>query len=292
MSIAGSTALSGAEVAANGHMEPPQARVLEAEPGLCDGIELGTLPAATRTVAAATCSLERGRWPSEPWTIDRRGSLGLLVLDGMLARQVLIDEKESVELVGPGDVLRPWAEVDREISEQIGECWIVPRNARLALLDREFAVSVAPWPEIAANVADRVAMRVGRMALISALQGMRRIDLRLLAILWTYADRWGRVTPRGVALDLELTHRLIGGVVGARRPSVTTALKLLIKKGALSKRPDGSWLLHGKRPAILETLEPPRPQGRRDAHTRLRARRAAAGRGGRGGRGGPLQVAR
>lgn len=284
MRVVGS-ALSGAEVAANGHTQPSRARVLEAEPGLCDGIERGTLPAATRMLTAGTCFLERGRWPSEPWRIDRRGSLGLLVLDGMLARQVLINEKESVELVGPGDVLRPWAEVDREISEQIGECWIVPRQVHLALLDREFAVSVAPWPEIAANVADRVAMRVGRMALIAAFQGIRRIDLRLLAILWTYADRWGRVTPRGVTLELELTHRLIGGVVGARRPSVTTALNLLIKKGALSKRPGGSWLLHGKRPAILETLEPPRPKGRRAAAARRRARHAAAGRGA------PLQLA-
>lgn len=281
-----SSALSGGEVAANGHAEPLLAKVLEAEPGLCDGIELGTLPAATRTVSAATCFLERGRWPSEPWTIDRRGSLGLLVLDGMLARQVMIDEKESVELVGPGDVLRPWAEVDREISEQIGECWIVPRQVRLALLDRDFAVAVGPWPEIAGNVADRVAMRVGRMALIAAFQGIRRVDLRLLAILWAYADRWGRVTPRGVSLELELTHRLIAGVVGARRPSVTTALKLLIKKGALSKRPDGSWLLHGKRPAILETLEPPRPKGRRAAPARRRGRHVA------GGRGAPLRLAR
>ncbi len=285
MPTADSRALSESRAAVNGYGDPPRAKVLEAEPGLCDGIERGTLPAATRALTAATCCLERGRWPSEPWTIDRRGSLGLLVLDGMLARQVLINEKESVELVGPGDVLRPWAEVDREISEQIGECWIVPRNVRLALLDREFAVSVAPWPEISGNIADRVAMRVGRMALIAAFQGIRRVDLRLLAILWTYADRWGRVTPRGVALNLELTHRLIGGIVGARRPSVTTALNLLIKKGALSRRPDGSWLLHGKRPAILETLEPPRPKGRRAARPRRRARRGPAERGT------PLQLA-
>jgi CRP/FNR family transcriptional regulator, cyclic AMP receptor protein len=186
---------------------------------------------------------------------ERNGSLGLLVADGMIARQLRIGHMEAVELVGPGDVLRPWAEVDGELSEQLEESWIVTRRARLALLDRAFAVSVGPWPEVAANIADRVATRVGWMALFSAIQGIRRVDERLLALLWSYADRWGRVTPEGVVLELELTHRLLAGVIGARRPSVTTALKALETSGAITRRRDHSWLLHGQRPAILTPTE-------------------------------------
>lgn len=225
--------------------------MLEIEPALCEGLDPRSLSSAARSAAVPTWSLSRGRWRGEPWMLDRRGSLGLMVIDGLIARQMLLGEMEAVELVGPGDVLRPWAEVDREMGRQIQESWTVTRKARLALLDRSFAVSVSAWPEIAANVGDRIAMRLGWMGLFSAIQGIRRVDERLLAILWSYAERWGRVTPGGVLLELELTHRLLAGVIGARRPSVTTALKALERDGALTRRRDRSWLLHGQRPAIL-----------------------------------------
>jgi len=261
MRVVGSAAdLARAQPGVDGRGGAQRVSVLEIEPALCDGLDSRTLPSAARSAAATTWSLSRGRWQSEPWMFDRRGSLGLMVIDGLIARQVLVGEMEAVELVGPGDVLRPWAEVDREMAQQIRESWIVTRRARLALLDRAFAVSVSAWPEIAANISDRVAMRVGWMALCSAIQGIRRIDDRLLALLWSYADRWGRVTPGGVLLELELTHRLLAGVVGARRPSVTTALKALEASGALTRRRDRSWLLHGERPAILATLAEPPPR--------------------------------
>lgn len=255
--------------------------LLELDPALCDGLDPHGLPSAARSATAATWALSRGRWQSEPWMFDRRGSLGLMVLEGLIARQVMVGEMEAVELVGPGDVLRPWAEVDREIAQQAQESWIVTRRAQLALLDRSFAVSVSAWPEIAANLSDRVAMRVGWMALFSAIQGVRRVDDRLLAILWSYADRWGRVTPGGVLLELELTHRLLAGVIGARRPSVTTALKALEASGALTRRRDRSWLLHGQRPALLAALAEPSSESEGgDAARGGGARSIAAGRGG------------
>jgi CRP/FNR family cyclic AMP-dependent transcriptional regulator len=262
MRVVGSAAdLARAQQGVDGRGGVQRVSVLEIEPALCDGLDPRILPGAARSAAATTWSLSRGRWQSEPWMFDRRGSLGLMVIDGLIARQVLIGEMEAVELVGPGDVLRPWAEVDCEMAQQIRESWIVTRRARLALLDRAFAVSVSAWPEIAANISDRIAMRVGWMALCSAIQGIRRVDDRLLAILWSYADRWGRVTPGGVLLELELTHRLLAGVIGARRPSVTTALKALEAGGTLTRRRDRSWLLHGERPAILAApMSTPTPE--------------------------------
>lgn len=226
-----------------------RARVLEIEPTLGEGVQ--GLPAAAISASAAVWPLTRGRWRREPWMFERPGSLGLLVIEGLIARQLLVGGMEAVELVGPGDVLRPWAEVDRGVAPQVDESWIVTRRASLALLDRSFAVAVSPWPEIAANIGDRVAMRVGWLGLFSAIQGIRRVDERLLAVLWSYAERWGRVTPEGVLLELELTHRLLAGVISARRPSVTTALKSLEDEGALTRRRDRTWLLHGERPAVL-----------------------------------------
>lgn len=241
--------------------------ILDIDPELCDGLDADSLSAARMASVAATWSLPKGRWRSEPWVFDCRGSLGLLILDGLLARHVTVGGMESVELIGPGDVLRPWIAIDGEISHHVREQWTVSRRTHLAILDRAFALAVSPWPEIAANINDRLAMRVSWMAVSAAIQGLRRIDDRLLAILWSYADRWGRVTPEGVLLELDLTHRVLAGVIGARRPSVTTALKALEATGALTRRADRSWLLHGERPESLALDE-----GSPGTHHRLPAR--------------------
>jgi DNA-binding transcriptional ArsR family regulator len=68
------------------------------------------------------------------------------------------------------------------------------------------------------------------------------------------ADRWGKVTPEGVHVPLKLTHQLLGRVIGAQRPSVTTALKQLMEDGLVSRREDGTWLLHGDPPDTLERM--------------------------------------
>src|SRR5919197_1066233 len=75
----------------------------------------------------------------------------------------------------------------------------------------------------------------------------------LLALMWCLAERWGRVVPGGVVVSLRLPHRTLAGMVGARRPSVTTALGQLMARGDIERRPDGGWLLHG---------DPPDPRSR------------------------------
>jgi len=42
---------------------------------------------------------------------------------------------------------------------------------------------------------------------------------------------------------MTLSHRMLGQLVGARRPTVTTALAQLAKDGELARRDDGTWLL-------------------------------------------------
>jgi hypothetical protein len=64
------------------------------------------------------------------------------------------------------------------------------------------------------------------------------------------------VLPEGVLVDLPLSHRTLAGMVGARRPSVTTALGRLIAGGALERRTAGEWLLRGAAP---EPHDPARP---------------------------------
>ena len=107
---------------------------------------------------------------------------------------------------------------------------------------------MAQWPEIFAALMDRAARRAERLVVTQAIAHLTRVDDRLLALLWLLAERWGRVVPGGVLVSLRLPHRTLAGMVGARRPSVTTALGQLMARGAIERRSDGAWILRGAPP--------------------------------------------
>jgi hypothetical protein len=46
-------------------------------------------------------------------------------------------------------------------------------------------------------------------------------------------------------VPLTLSHRLLGQMVGARRPTVSAALASLERRGELVRRDDATWLLAG-----------------------------------------------
>ena len=52
-------------------------------------------------------------------------------------------------------------------------------------------------------------------------------------------------------MPLPLSHQRLAEIVGAHRPSVTTAMGGLAKAGRVSRREDGNWLLHGDPPEKL-----------------------------------------
>ena len=68
-------------------------------------------------------------------------------------------------------------------------------------------------------IVDRLSERAHRLAVTQAISQLNRVDRRLLALFWHLAERWGRVARDGIAVPLALSHRLIGEVVGARRPT-------------------------------------------------------------------------
>ena len=79
-----------------------------------------------------------------------------------------------------------------------------------------------------------------------------RVEDRLLLTLWHLAERWGKVMPQGILLPLPLSHQRLAKIVGAHRPSVTTALGALVQgRASISRRDDGDWVLHGDPPEKL-----------------------------------------
>jgi CRP/FNR family transcriptional regulator, cyclic AMP receptor protein len=68
----------------------------------------------------------------------------------------------------------------------------------------------------------------------------------VLTLLWHLAERWGRVTPDGVAVPLALSHGMVGQLAGARRPTVSTAVAKLVREGAVARGDAGTWVLTGR----------------------------------------------
>jgi CRP-like cAMP-binding protein len=78
-----------------------------------------------------------------------------------------------------------------------------------------------------------------------------RVDVRVLAYLWHLGDRFGVVVPGAIRLDIPLTHAVLARLVGARRPTVTTALQRLIQLGYL-RRDGRAFVLLGDATAVAE----------------------------------------
>ena len=111
------------------------------------------------------------------------------------------------------------------------------------LLDERFLLTIRRWPEIVAALFERVTAQEQRRDIHRALLQLPRVEDRVHALLWLLAERWGQVTAHGVILRLRLTHELIGQLVGAKRPTVSLALKELEARGGFQRLPDGGWLL-------------------------------------------------
>ncbi len=207
-----------------------------------------------RRLTTQMLRLDPGPWQVVVDQRELRGHLGLLVLDGLLTRQVTVGEATCAELLGGGDVLRPWTEIDSRIASIASESrWQVVVPTRLAVLNARFAYQICRWPGITAAIIDRVVQRARWLSFHLAVCHIVGVELRLLIVLWHFADRWGRVTPDGVKLPLPLSHGLLAGIVGARRPTVSTALGALRRQGIVDRTDDG-WLLRGDPPGELHEL--------------------------------------
>jgi CRP/FNR family transcriptional regulator, cyclic AMP receptor protein len=172
------------------------------------------------------------------------------VLDGILTRHVALADRVSTQLAGPGDVLDLWPPPDELLPCEVR--WSAHQPVVLAVLDRRFAAAAQRWPALALRVQERLTERADRLASHAAALVLTTVELRILAVLWQLAERFGRVTSEGVTVGVTLTHRLIGELVGAQRPSVTLALNRLLDDGSITRTPDGLLLM----PASRERLRP------------------------------------
>jgi hypothetical protein len=229
-------------------------RVADAFPDLLQALAPDQARVAGHYALATVETLRPGKWRPDPALQPQPGHMGLLVVDGLMSRDVVLGETIATELVGRGDILRP-ADYDGTAAPVPFDVeWRVLMPTRIALLDREFAGVICHWPEAVEVILESAVRRSQSLGLHLAVCHLRRVHTRLLVLMWHMADRWGKVTPAGVSVPVKLTHQLLGRLVGAQRPSVTTALKHLTERGLVERCSDGTWMLHGEPPDTLQRM--------------------------------------
>jgi hypothetical protein len=188
-----------------------------------------------------------------PWHVPGpvTDGYGLLVLDGLIVREVSVEGRNAAEVLGPADLLRPWDHDRTDAVLPAIALWRVLSPSRLAVLDARWAARMAAWPTVGCELAGRGVMRSRRLVATLAISQQPRLDVRLWMLLWDLAERYGTVHSDGVHLDAPLTHESLAHLAAARRPSVSSALSRLTERGVLERR-RSEWILRGEPPSVNE----------------------------------------
>ena len=218
--------------------------VLREDAGLGEQLDPVRLEAAAANSLAAVLRVPTGLW-EPPRQARPAGCLGFLVLEGLVARRVTVAGATWTELLGPGDVLEPGRH-DRDLNASIPPSveFALLSEGRLAVLGPRFLARMAAWPEVTVALSMRVVERAKSLSYVLAICGRVGVAERIVLMLRHLADRWGHVTRDGVVVDLPgVTHELIASMIGAARPSVSTALGELRRRGEIHRPAPGTWLL-------------------------------------------------
>ena len=198
-------------------------------------------------------TLARGEWAAIGDYGACRSWMGLLVIAGFLTRQTTCAGETVCEIVGPGDLLRPWDHDGEYPVEGITTSWQVLGPTTIALLDDGFARQIAPWPALTVAILARIGRRARWLALRLLISQIPGVPIRVLYLLWHLAERWGEPAEGVLRIPVGLTHEQIAELIGAQRPSVSHAIGTLRSEG-VRRLPGAGWEIPLQTPAALERM--------------------------------------
>lgn len=171
------------------------------------------------------------------------GAFDCLVLDGVVLKQTTLGGRAALELLGPGDLLAPQLTARHQPDARAVSRYRAHGRVSLALIADHFRQAARRWPGIVDVLHDRLGRQTHRASMHLAMLHLPRAEDRVVAVFADLAERFGRVTTEGVLIDLPLTHEMIGGLIGGRRPTVTLAVRSLAAQGLLERIDDNRWKL-------------------------------------------------
>jgi CRP/FNR family cyclic AMP-dependent transcriptional regulator len=225
-------------------------RVLEFDPDLGAALHSDAFSQARERVTAQVIPVDprRGRGPAD--LLEADDQLGVLVVQGVLLQRLRLAGRNTVDLVGPGDVIRPWPTVDEYAELFAASHWQVLPPVALLGLDRRFLREASSWPELLIALSERSARHARSLALRLAISQIPLLVSRVRVMLWHLAERFGRVDREGILIPLRLSHEVIAELVSARRETVSRGLKALAERDMVVPV-HGGWRLCGSPPSEL-----------------------------------------
>jgi len=225
---------------------------------LCEGLSTDARDQAFQECVAQVVELPSGAWPVDgggpPAETEMNDGIGLLILDGLVIRRMGMDGRFGAELLGRGDLLRPSQEATDALTLPLSTSRKVLAPTRIAILDIEFAALAARYHQIGTQLLARTMNRSRNLAVLMAIVQYPRVDVRLHALFWHLAERWGRMRAGNVLVPLRLTHSVLADLIAARRPTVSSALADLARRGVLTCTTEG-WRLTGESPRELYEIK-------------------------------------
>jgi hypothetical protein len=210
-------------------------RVFERDPDLLEGTDDVTAAFLREHGTVPAVRLGIGPWHPPMHRGSTRNWLGLLVVDGLLSRPMTIGRRSVHELLGPGDLLRPWDHERWEGVVRSHTPWPVLTPVTLAVLDQQFTAVAAKTPAVIAALVSRSLRRSAQIAAAVAINEPDELHLRVWGVLAHAADRWGEGDDGGVRLPSGLSDAAIAVVLDAPYAEVAAALDRLGRDGAVRR---------------------------------------------------------
>jgi CRP/FNR family transcriptional regulator, cyclic AMP receptor protein len=216
--------------------------LLQDDPELAECVPEAERERATRGVWADSFHLEPGPFELSDAALPD-GTAALLVTGGTILMDVVLGDRALTELLLPGDLLP--VDSPPVTAPESRRRITVLEDARLAVLDERFLLTIARWPGLTRALLKRLDDQKHRVATHGAICQLPRVEQRIMAILCHLASRTGRVTSAGTLFSGPSSHREIAQLIGAQRSTVSLALTSLENQGVLHRRDDRTWLLPG-----------------------------------------------
>ena len=175
--------------------------------------------------------------------VEPGDAFNFVLVEGTVLKETTLAGSSALELFGPGDVLAPPLSAIRQLEFRAVSRYLARGDVSIATLGVGFQRVAVRWPQISDFLQRQIAEQAHRASMHLAMLHLPRAEDRILALFVDVGERFGRVTPDGILIDLPLNHDLIGRLTASRRPTATLALQDLYHQGLLTRFPDNSWKL-------------------------------------------------
>jgi CRP-like cAMP-binding protein len=217
--------------------------LIAAWPELLAAVPVAERPLAERVLTAPLVRVSAGGDLSELQAPGPQAPAGLLILAGVVLKETRIVGRAAFEVFAEGDVLVARASAAREADSGAVSRYVAHGEVDLVALDGRFREAARRWPGLSDALHETLARQAHRSSMQLAVLHLPRAEDRIVAVLADLGERLGRMTAEGIVFDLKLTHELLGGLAGARRPTVSLGLQRLAADGLVVTDDGRRWLI-------------------------------------------------